>query len=316
MARIKYPKDFLNQTELFKTMKAKHDEDPANSPITPFLTQMGIDLDKDDTNTDKALENDTLYNKTYKKGEDYTQDRNNLFNPVLKNMKSELQFLKKLYVENTKELGQWGAQVDEERIVYPTDFLQLTQLFKDVHAKHHSFPAGSSPLALFLVQNEIDINADLVKTTKAEARHNKKEQAKRDAEKYSELRDKLFKPVMAHVRMIAQYLKGLYVGNPKELGNWSYTVDDSPRNPRTRTVTIVAGSTRTIIAIKLLSEVKNSGKTELLLHKGRTAGKEPVALPVAGKFTIRRGWGTLSVENENQRENGKISYKTTNIGAG
>ncbi len=314
MARIKYPKDFLNQTELFKIIKAKHDEDPLTSPITPFLTQTGIDMDKDDTNTDKALENDTLYDKNDKKGEDYTQERNNLFRPVAKRLRDELQFLKKLYADNPKELGSWGAQVDDERIVYPTDFLLHTQLFKDVHTKHHSFPAGSSPLALFLVQNNIDIDADLVKTTKAEAKHNKKEQAKRDAEKYSELRDKLFKPVMAHVRMIAQYLKGLYVGNPKELGDWGYTVDDSPRNPRTRTVTIAAGSTRTIIAIKLLSEVKNSGKTELLLHKGRTAGTEPMVLPVAGKFTIRRGWGTLSVVNENQRENGKISYKTTNIG--
>ena len=316
MARIKYPKDFLNQTELFKIIKAKHDEDPLTSPITPFLSQTGIDMDKDDTNTDKALKNDTLYDKTDKKGEDYTQDRNNLFNPVLKNMKSELQFLKKLYVENTKELGHWGAQVDEERVVYPTDFLLLTQLFKDVHAKHQSFPAGSSPLALFLVQNDIDIDADLVKTTKAETKHDKKEQAKRDAEKYSELRDKFFNPVMAHVRMIAQYLKSLYVDNPKELGDWGYTVDDSPRKPRFRTTTIAAGSTRSLRGIKLLSKVENSGAVGLLLHKGKTAGKEPVVLPVAGKFTIRRGWGILRVENENQRENGKISYKTTNIGAG
>ena len=34
------------------------------------------------------------------------------------------------------------------------------------------------------------------------------------------------------------------------------------------------------------------------------------------RFTIKRGWGTITVENQNPTTEGKIGYITTNIGAG
>jgi len=316
MARIKYPKDFLSRTVLFKNIKAKYDEDPAGSPLTPFFLQNGIDLEKDKTRTNKAIAKDDDFGQTDRNGEDYTEDRNLLFKPVVKNMKDELQFLKKLYVGNAKELGSWGARVDEERVVFPGDFIYRASLFNAMHKKHESYPAGSSPLELFLIQNNINMAADLLKTTKAEASHELKEQAKRDAEDYREARDLLFNPVMENVRLIGGYLKSLFVNNEKELGHWGYDVDDSPRQPRFRKTTIASGSIRTLKGVKLLSELENTGTIELLLHKGKAAGKRPVVLLPAKQFTIVRGWGTLSVENKDLRESGEISYKTTNIGRG
>ncbi len=313
MARINYPEDFLKQCILFKEIKKRHDDDGADSVIIPFLTQKGIDLTADETATNEALAQHTLFEKTDKKGEDCTQDRDNLFHPVVKNMKHELQFLKKFYAGNVKELGNWGVQVDGNRIVYPPGFLKLAGLFKEVKKKHDKL-GDESPLIPFLTQNKIDVDADEQNTAKAEARHVLKEQAKMDAEKYSEARDKLFDPVMAKLRLIGAYLKSLYVSNPKHLGNWGYTVDDSPRNPRFRIAGIATGGSRTLTGVKLKSEVENTGATALLLHKGKTVSPDPVALPAGMKHTIERGWGTMTVENENPTEKGEIGWLTTRRG--
>lgn len=310
MARINYPEDFLNQTILFNNMKTKHDNDLAGgapSPITPFLTQKGIDLEDDKEDTDAAVAQNTLFDKTAKKAEDHTQDRNNLFDPVIDGLKKSIQFLKKFYAGNAKELGRWGVQVDEERIVYPPDFLRLARLFKKVKARHDNL-GNDSPLTPFLTQNSIDMAADGEDTEAAKTTHADKEQAKKDAEKYSEGRDKLFDPVFANVRDIGGYLKSLYVSNPKKLGDWGYEVDDSPRDPRFRTAAIEPGGTHTLTGVKLNSQVENTGTVELLLHKGKEVGTEPVALPAEMRFTIKRGWGTLTVQNENPTEAGEIGY--------
>ena len=171
MARIKYPKDFLSRTKLFKNLKEKNDADGPASPLIPFLTQHDIDLNADNSDTDEANQQNDQFETADLNGEDQTQERNILFNPVFSDLKDILQFLKKLYTGNAKELGLWGATVDEERIVYPPHFLKRTQLFRDVNKKHNSFPAGSSPLSSFLVQNEIDMAAHLAATTKAETAH-------------------------------------------------------------------------------------------------------------------------------------------------
>lgn len=313
MARIKYPKDFVRRADLFKDIKKKHDTDGGSSVLIPFLTQNSIDLATDNTNTDKAIEQDNLFGKADREGEEYTQARNNLFNPVMKNVKDELQFLKKLYVGNPKELGHWGATVDEERIVYPKHFLQRTQLLKDIKKRHDTLGA-TSPLNPFLVQNDIDMAADLADTIEAEKKHDKKEQAKRDAEMYSEKRDNLFDPVMENMRGIGQYLKGFFVNNPKELGHWGYTVDDSPRKPKQRTATIQANDQRTIKAIKLGSRVENTGEVELKLHKGKKSGIGAMDLPPQSSYEIVRGWGTITVVNTSPSKAGKISYLTTHLG--
>lgn len=311
MARINYPEDFIKQTILFKTMKAKHDGDAAGSPITPFLTQKGIDLAADETATDEALAHHSNFVKTARKAEDHTEDRNNLFEPVMERLKKELQFLKKFYAGNTHELGDWGATIDEERIVYPPDFLSRAQLLKDVHEKHNDFSGGTSPLSPFLTQNEIDLDADLADTTAAEVIHALKEQAKKDAEKYSEARHDTFSPVINNLRAIGAYLKSLYVSSQKKLGDWGYEVDDSARPPQWRTAAIAPDNSRTLTGVKLNSQAENTGTVELLLHKGEAIGEEPVALPPEMRFTIKRGWGTITVQNTDQTEEGEIGYLTT-----
>ena len=79
-----------------------------------------------------------------------------------------------------------------------------------------------------------------------------------------------------------------------------------------------------IWGLKLNTQAENTGTIDLLLHKGnggavtviRAAGTETHNLPPEMRFTIKRGWGILTVENQNPTKEGKIGYITTNIGAG
>lgn len=313
MARFNYPEHFLEQTELFKDIKAKHDADGAASVLNPFLAEEGIDLDDDDADTDEAITKHKQAKKAEKEAEDATQDRDILFDPVFKNMTDGFQFLKRLYRKNPAELGNWGATVNGKAIVYPPDFLGRLELFKTYKEKHDSFPGGT-PLDPFLTQNEIDLGDEDTDVDAAKAKHDAAKQKEKDAEDYTEDRDNLFNPVMEHVRGMGQYLKGLYVKNPREAGHWGYVVDDSPRDPKFRTATIDPTLSKTIRGVKLNSQVENTGTVPLLLHKGEEVGTEPFLLDPEMRFTIKRGFGTLTVENPDATQAGEIGYITTHIG--
>lgn len=311
MARINYPEIFSRLTKLFFNMKAKHDADGPASPLTPFLAQQEIDLATDLSATNNATAKDQLFDQKQRDAEKLTKQRDKLFDPVFGGMKKELQFLKKFYVGNVKELGDWGVTVDDERIVYPPEFEELVQLFKDIKTQHESYaPVATSPLEPFLVKYEINLAAQLLKVTDAETKHDQRNQAQRDAEDLREDRDNFFNPVMSHVRKIGQYLKGLNVENPQELGDWGYDIDESPRDPKFRTANIKPDNTRTLTGVKLNSQIENTGTIGLLLHKGEEVGTEPVSLAPEMRFTVKRGWGTMTVQNLDPSQEGEIGYLT------
>lgn len=314
MARLNYPEEFVNQTALFKKMKAKHDADGGGSVLTPFLTQQGIDLNADDNATDSAIDTNLIFQDLERGAEDETQDRNNLFDPVMERLRGEIQFLKKFYKGNPAELGNWGVTVNGNKIVYPPEFLNLVQLFKDFKNKNDSFGPGASPLGPYLTQHNIDMADDLSDVNDAKTLHDSAKQKELDAEDKREERDNDFDPVMDNVRAIAQYLKGLYDDHAKHLGLWGYVVDESPRDPKFRTVTINGGDTKTITQIKVGSQLENTGTVPLELHKGDEVGPEPVNLPPEMRFTVKRGWGTTTVVNPDPATNGEIGYITTNVG--
>lgn len=314
MARINYPEIFERLVKLFKKMKAKHDADLPDSPLVPFLTQNEIDLAADATATTQAEAKDELLNDLERDAEKLTARRNKLFNPILKWMKKELQFLKKFYAGDSKELGDWGATVDEDRIVYPPEFEKLAKLFKDIKAHHETFGPGTSPLGPFLTKHNINLAAQLSDVGDAEDIHDDRNQLQRDAEDAREDRDNLFNPVLKNLRLVGQYLKGLNVDNPQQLGDWGYNVDDSPRDPRFRESTILPGVPKTIYAVKLNSQVENTGTVDLLLHKGKEVGPEPIILQPEMRHTIQRGFGTLTIESADPTQEGKIGYITSHIG--
>ncbi len=312
MARINYPELFLKLIELFKKIKAKHDADGAGSVLNPYLTEQGINLAADLVKVNSAKDKNKLFENAEKDAEDYTQDRNKLFDSVFDNMTGGFQFLKKLYRGNPAELGHWGATVNGNAIVYPPEFIKRVDLFTDYKAKHDTYPGDTSPLAPYLTVNDIDMDDDETDVATAEDEHKSAKQTEKDAEDLREERDNFFNPVMEHVRGMGQYLKGLYVKHSKHLGKWGYVIDDSPRDPKFRTVTINGGDTKIISQIKVGSQMENTGEAELQLYKGEDTTATPHNLAPEMRFTIKRGWGTTTVVNPDPATDGEIGYLTTN----
>jgi len=310
MARIKYPVDFLNRTELFKTIKKKHDDDGGSSPLIPFLNQQHIDLAADTTATNAAIEKHNQFEENAKTAEEATEARNNLFNPVFSRLRGSVQYLKGFYKGNEKELGLWGVQVNGGRMAYPSDFLRRAELFNNFKKRHDELGAAS-PLIPYLAEHNIDMEKDEGDVNKAAFNHGKAEQAANNAEDLREKRDLLFDPVFENIRSIGQFLKALYVKNPKELGHWGYTVDDSPRVYRKVVRKIAPQSDRTLVRLANGSVLTNGGQSELILHRGKEKGTEGISLQPGEDFEIRRGWGTLTVANSNHAETGLVYAEIT-----
>ena len=271
-----------------------------------FRSQEGINLANDKAATDKAVKNDNLFSSTSRKAEDHTEDRNNLFVPAFKHLKEMIQYLKSFYRGNAKELGHWGATVDRERVVYPPDFLHRSELYKLVYAKHIAMGAAS-PLLPFLANNDIDFDADKADVDAAVLVHAKMEQAKRDAEDYREERDLKFNSVMRHLRSIGAFLKALYVNNTKQLGDWGYTVDDSPPKPRRHPRSVPAGGQITVKKVISDTEFRNSGSTTLVLYKENAASEEGISVNAGNRANIPKNFTALSVVNQNSDQKGKCS---------
>jgi hypothetical protein len=110
---IVYPPDFLNRVELFKTFKIHHDSFPGSSPLDPFLTQQNINLNDDLADTAAAEVLHATMEQAKKNAEDLREERDISFDPVMGHVRLIGQFLKSLFVDHPKHLGDWGYVVDD-----------------------------------------------------------------------------------------------------------------------------------------------------------------------------------------------------------
>lgn len=67
------------------------------------------------------------------------------------------------------------------------------------------------------------------------AKHNEAEELQKKMEKAYEDRNKLMAGLPDGLKSTRDFLKGVYSKSPKTLGDYGYTVDDSPRPPKTPT---------------------------------------------------------------------------------
>jgi len=112
--RINYPPQFVAQHTVFTGFKAKHASFPVGtSPLEPYLVQHKINITNDQTDANAALASHHSFLQAAADAEDATQDRNNLWNPVMAHVRGIGDFLKKLFNDNAKQLGYWGYVIDE-----------------------------------------------------------------------------------------------------------------------------------------------------------------------------------------------------------
>jgi hypothetical protein len=310
MARIIFPENFLFQRLLFDSVKEKHESYAAGtSPIEAFINQHAIDFTVDETAVDSAAALENTRSKKSKQAEDRTQKRNLAWNPVFANVRDYYQFLKRFYKPNYMEVGNWGAPITTTgKIAYAPDYAARTIMFEDLKEQYDTFsPAGSSPLDAYLAQHSKSITTDNTAMEASRVFALEAVAIAKEAEDATEDRNNEMNPVDVHLRSIGNFLMALYTTNPKELGHWGFTVDDSPRAPKQVVSKVKLSSQVTVNGVIIGGTFKNIGPVPLKVYKGSTATGEGVTVLPDEVFGIAKGFSIITVVNTSNTTTGIFS---------
>lgn len=109
------------------------------------------------------------------------------------------------------------------RIVIPNHPAELLKLAQQIFDKHVA-DGAASPLN---AQQDFKWDVEGPKVETCQTNHLEAEKATRVAEQRYRERDKDLAPIKAIVQNTAQLLKTIYAKNPKALGEYGFTVDDT-----------------------------------------------------------------------------------------
>src|SRR5207237_340752 len=162
MARIIYPQEFSKQRDLLADIVTKDTADGAASVIRPLLTQKAITLATDTTTGNNAAIQEATRASQRRIAENLRQLRDQIWTIIEGHIRGEYQFLKSFYKPNISTLGDWGATVNGNKIVYPTLIADWVTMLGNLKTKHDSFilPAVS-PLAPYLTEKAIVLATDV-----------------------------------------------------------------------------------------------------------------------------------------------------------
>lgn len=309
MARLNLPKEFFKQQNLLAAIKARHDADGASSPLNAYLALHTINLADDALAGNAAAEQELLRLQLEKDSEACTEKRNLGFNPVFAHLRGCFAFLKNFYGDEKKQIAEWGAPVTTSgKIRYPAGFLARTELFAMLKTKSDSIsPPDANPLLPYLAQNNIVLADDETAVAAALENHTKAGDFARRAENAREKRDLLWLPVLQHIRNIGQLLMKLYNTNPKQLGEYGYTVAESPKPHRLRKTTVKLSGKKTSNGIIIGGELTNTGPVDLLIYKGRSIAGDAITMAPGEVIKIPKGYSIITVLNPSLTKNGIFS---------
>lgn len=307
MARIVYPEDFNAQRTLLTHIKARHDADGTDSPLTAFLDQQGIDLAADATTGVAAEGHNVAHVEASRQAENFRQLRDNTFDPVFTRMKGSVQFLKSFYKGNERELGNWGITIDgKARVVYPPSFIERSELFQAFFTAYNGTPVTDSPLKPYLTQHNIVMSTEKSTTTVAIAYNTQFVNKGAESKNETEQRDNIWRPVMVHVRAIGDFLKKLYAGNERALYAWGFTVDEAIKAPKLRVTSLEIGGQTTNSGVIIGGTFTNIGTGELHLFKGKDISGTPQTVHPGESVGMLKGYSTITVVNPNTLTAGKF----------
>ncbi len=311
MSRLIIPDDFPGQLSLLANIVAENNSLAADNPLTAFLTQHNIVLDDDVIAANAAQTHETNRTSLSRQSENFCQLRNNGFKQSWSHLTGSVQFLKSFYKDNTKELGNWGITVtDGGRIDYPANFADKVVIFNEFVEKNNSFAPGTSLLQPFLTQHNIDLETDAAEVKQAVQNDASFTAAAQQSENETELRNKIWAPVLAHIRDIGNFLMKLYANNPKALSAWGFQVDHSPQQPHLRTSKIKPGETVSISGLVIGGTLTNTGSIEIHLFRGRTAMGDFTVLKPAEQYGILKGYSIITIANPSTVDEAKITALT------
>lgn len=307
MARLIIPDDFPSQKKLFEAIAAENQSQGTDSVLTAYLTENGINI-KNLTAANSAQTLDDSRQVLVKQSTNYTQLRNITFDPIVAHLKSEVQFLKTFYKTNPKQLGEWGITVvGDSKITYPANFLDLAQVATLFFDKHLSYASNTSPLQAFVTKNNISVQADRDAIDTAIGYHNSLVRTLAEAENATEQRNLIWLPILENIRGIGNFLMKLYPENPRALGAWGFTIDQSTTKPKDVVTKIKLSDKTTLKGVVIGGTLKNIGMVDVHVYKGSTTAGNPIIIHPNESFGIAKGFSTITVSNPSTTTEAKVS---------
>ena len=307
MGRIIYPEVFTDQRTLLADILAKHTADGVGSVLTPLLTQKGINLTTDTTAGNNAAIQEATRASQSRQAENLRQVRDQIWDIVQKHIRGCFQFLKAFYKPNVNALGDWGATINGNRIAYPAKIADWVILLANLKTKHDSFPVGTSPLLAYLTEKAIVLATDVTNLNTANTNDINAGHADEASENARQQRDIIWDPVMVHIKDIGDFLMNLYNTAEKKCGAWGFTVDDSPRVPKTRITNLQIGAAKTISSVTIGGTFSNLGGGDLHVYKGKTTSGTPIIVHAGEQLGMTKGFSTITVANPSTLISGKFS---------
>ncbi len=311
MSRIKYSKVFLPQTVLLENILTKNEDDGENSVLLPFLELHKIDVIKLAEDIIAAIEYNDLFLFSKNLSEKELKSRNLLIKPIVKRMRSMIQYLKKLNAPNYKELGDWGIEITKRgKVIFPTDVSSQIDLFFLMKTKNDDYPKGTSPLEQYVVFHAIDFIIDAASLDEAVIWDKNFVQDKLDSENMRQDRDLIWNLTMKKVKAIGSFLKKLFYSNERMLGDWGYTVVKKRVVAKIRSSNVYWGKPLLNRKEKLGNTLKNMGNVNLNIFRGKVVSGIPFLLKVGKTFFITKGYTHVCIVSTSPSSMGKISSFT------
>lgn len=117
------------------------------------------------------------------------------------------------------------AKTTKGRIAIPQNIEENLQLASKVYEKHQKDGASS----LLNNLDDMDWNVDGANVALCLQKHLEAEELKRKTEEAYRTRDLYLPKINELLRASKGLLKGVFAKNPKKLGEWGFSVDDSPK---------------------------------------------------------------------------------------
>lgn len=308
MSRIIFPTNFTNQIKLLEDIKAKHDADLPNSILQPYLDFKQINLASLIAKANEANSFNNSQSTNYKQSENNYQLGNIAFATAIKNLKSEVQFLKKLYQPNTKELGKWGIFViGNSEIKYPKNFDKLAAIAILFFDKHLSYPNNQSPLQPFILQQNINVAADKAAVVQATQLKNQAFNQTKTASDNTQQRNQIWQPVVKTMKDIGGYLKNIYTNNPNALGSYGFVVEAEKNTSKMIVTKVMLQQKKTIKNVIIGGILTNIGSVKVKIYQGKAEKEHFVELQPQESMIIPTGHSILTIVNENSDEEAVIS---------
>ena len=308
MSHNKIPTVFNDQTVLLGNIFKKVTDDGTASPLLAYLAKQGIVLTDDVASGVTAAgyyANNLLLTK---QGQKYCEERDVLMLPITGGLNGSFQYLKAYYAPTYKSMGDWDVTITTDgKITLPSDVAGWTTLLTNFKEENDSYESPAvSPLEQYLVKKNISLSDYVTNIGEAATLETNMQAAKKDAGKAHDDMVNEWSLPMKHIRMIGVFLMKLYSGDEKALGEYGYTVVNTPKVKKTRNIKIPFGFTKLKQKAFIGGAFINTGTETLWIYKGKVVSGAPIVLLAGAKMIIPKGYSRFCVTNTSAVNSAKL----------